>query len=89
MLLGIALRVLLATAAVATVGAIVVYIVGTITQSKLKEKLQEKGIKNAVIEKIDRCSNIVNLKELDSDQTIEVHGDDVSYDLDEGNLIYV
>lgn len=88
-MLGFALRVLLAAAAVATVAAIVIYISGTITRSKLKEKLRDNDIKDAMIEKIDNCENVVTLKDMDSDKTLEIHGDDVDYELDEGDRIYV
>lgn len=88
-MLGFALRVLLAAAAVATVAAIVIYISGTITRSKLKEKLRDNDIKDAMIEKIDNCENVVTLKDMDSDKTLEIHGDDVDYELDKGDRIYV
>lgn len=88
-MLGFALRVLLAAAAVATVAAIVIYISGTITRSKLKEKLRDNDIKDAMIEKIDNCENVVTLKDMDSDKTLEIHGDDVDYELYEGDRIYV
>lgn len=89
MMLGFVLRALLAAAAVATVAAVVVYVAGPITQSKLREKLRENGIENAMIEAIDRCDNVVSVKDLNSDRKLEIHGDDVSYDLDEGDRIYV
>lgn len=88
-MLGLALRVLLAAAAVATVAAIVIYVSGTITRSKLKEKLRENGIEDAMIKAIDWCDNVVSIEDLDSDKTLEIHGDDVDYDLDEGDRIYV
>ena len=88
-MLGFVLRVLLAAAAVATVAAIVVYCAGTITRSKLEEKLRENGIEDAMIKAIDYCENVVTIEDMDSDKTLEIHGDDVSYDLDEGDRIYV
>lgn len=88
-MLGFALRVLLAAAAVATVAAIVVYVSGTITRRRLEEKLRENGIEDALIEAIDYCDNVVSIKDMDSDKTLEVHGDDVDYELDEGDRIYV
>ncbi len=88
-MLGFALRVLLAAAAVATVAAIVVYVAGTITRSKLEEKLRENGIEDAMIKAIDYCENVVTIEDMDSNKTLEIHGDDVSYDLDEGDRIYV
>ena len=88
-MLDFALRVLLAAAVVATVVAIEIYISGTITRSKLKDKMRDNGIKDAMIEKIDYCENVVTLKDMDSDKTLEIHGDDVDYELDEGDRIYV
>lgn len=88
-MLGFALRVLLAAAAVATVAAIVVYVSGTITRRKLEEKLRENGIEDALIKAIDYCDNVVTIEDMDSDQTLEIHGDDVDYELDEGDRIYV
>ena len=88
-MLGFALRVLLAAAAVATVAAIVVYVSGTITRRKLEEKLRENGIEDALIKAIDYCDNVVTVEDMDSDQTLEIHGDDVDYELDEGDRIYV
>lgn len=87
--MGFALRVLLAAAAVATVAAVVVYVAGTITRSKLKDKLRENGVEDAIIKAIDYCDNVVTVEDMDSDKTIEIHGDDVSYELDEGDRIYV
>ena len=83
------MRVLLAAAAVATVAAVVVYVAGTITRSKLKDKLRENGVEDAIIKAIDYCDNVVTVEDMDSDKTIEIHGDDVSYELDEGDRIYV
>ena len=88
-MLELALQALLAVAAIGAVVAIVVYVSGTITRSKLKDKLRENGIEDAMIEAIDRCDNVVSVKDLDSDKTLEIHGDNVSYELDEGGLIYV
>lgn len=88
-MLGFALRVLLAAAAVATVAAIVVYVSGTITRRKLEEKLRENGIEDALIKAIDYCDNVVTIEDMDSDQMLEIHGDDVDYELDEGDRIYV
>lgn len=88
-MLGLALRVLLAAAAVGTVAAIVIYVTGTITRSKLKDKLRENGIEDALIEAIDYCDNVVSIKDMDSDKTLEVHGDDVDYELNKGDRIYV
>lgn len=88
-MLGLALRILLAAATVAAVAAIEIYVSGTITRAKLKEKLRDNGIEDAIIKAIDYCDNVVTLEDMDSDKTLEIHGDDVDYDLDEGDRIYV
>ena len=80
---------LLSVATVATVATIVIYVSGTITRSKLKEKLRDNDIEDAMIEAIDHCDNVVTVKDMDSDKTLEIHGDDVDYELDEGYRIYV
>lgn len=52
-------------------------------------KLQENGIEDALIKAIDYCDNVVTVEDMDSDQTLEIHGDDVDYELEEGDRIYV
>ena len=88
-MLGLVVRALLVAAAAVVVSSAVIYISGTITRVKLEEKLQENGVKDAMIDAIDRCNNVVSIKDLESDKTLEIHGDDVSYELSEGDLIYV
>lgn len=88
MVLGLALQALLAATTVAAVAVIVIYVAGTITRSKLKAKLRENGIEDAMIREIDRCNNVVSVKDWDSDRTLEIHGDAVSHALDEGDRIY-
>ena len=87
MLLGLGLRLLIATAAVATVAAIVIYVSGTINKSKIKQELAKKGIEQALLDSIDGCDNVVKLTDLENDNTIEIHGDDVSSSLYEGMTI--
>lgn len=77
---------LMALLAAATV---VVYVAGTITRSKIEDKLKENGIKDAMIDTINSCDNVISVKDLDSDKTLEIHGDDISYELNEGDRIYV
>lgn len=84
-MLGFLLRAALAAAVFATV----VYVVGMITRSTLKEQLQPQGIKHAVIDRIDRCGNVVRLKDIDSGKVLEVRGDDVSSELNNGDHIYI
>ena len=56
---------------------------------QLEEKLRENGVEDAIIKAIDYCDNVVTVEDMDSDKTVEIHGDDVSYELDEGDRIYV
>ena len=71
-MLGLVLRVLLAAAAVASVAAIVIYISGTITRTKLEEKLRENDIEDAIIKAIDYCDNVITIEDMDSDKTLEM-----------------
>lgn len=89
MILGFVLRALLAAAVVGAVAATVVYVVGMITRSTLEEKIQDNGIQDAVIKKIDRTTNIVTLEALNSDKILEVHGDDISDEFEEGERIRI
>lgn len=88
-MLGFALRVLLAAAMVVAVANIVIYVSGTITRAKLEEKLRDNDIENALIKAIDRCDNVIMIEDIDSDKTLEIHGDDVDYELYENARIYV
>lgn len=89
MLFGLLGRALLLAAGAAVVAGIVIYISGIITEEKLREKLKEKGIESALINDIDRCTNVIKLTDMDTDETIEVHGDDIDYDIEEDDLIFV
>lgn len=79
---------LLGAAALAAAVFLTVYVVGQINRSSLEQKLRSKNIKKAIIKEIDRCNNVVKLKDLDNDRTLEVRGDSVSLELYEGQLIY-
>lgn len=89
MILGFALRAILAVAAVAAVAAIVINISGMITKATLQENLKGKNMSAVIVKKINRCTNQISLEDLNSDQTVEVHGDGVSYELYEGDVIYI
>ena len=86
MLLGFLIK---AAIAAAVVSAIVIYVSGKITQSKIQDALREKGVKSALIQKIDNCNNVVSLKDLESDQEYELHGDSIDDYLREDQRIYV
>lgn len=89
MLFGLAARILLGALAVGAVAAIVIVINGMITRSKLRDALRSKGVEDAIIKEINNCDNTITLEELNSDKKVEVRGDDIDYDLDEGDIIYV
>ncbi len=85
-MLGWILGGLLAAAAVAV---IVVTISGSINKKRIEEVMRNNGIKDALIEEIDRCDNVVKLSDLDSDKEIEIHGDDVSNRLKEYDMVFI
>lgn len=89
MILGLLGRALLAAAAVATVAAIVIVIHGMITEDKIRRKLKEQGVEDAFVKAIDNCNNVITLEELNSDRTIEIHGDSIDSSIDENDVIYV
>lgn len=73
----------LATAAVG-----VVIISGMVTKSRIKEKMQSRGIEMAIITEINKCTNTVKLEELCSDKTLEIRGDALDCELDEYDTIF-
>lgn len=73
--------------AAAAVTAIVVTITGVINKQRISEAMRSNGIKNALINEIDNCENVVKLEDMDSDKTIEIHGDSVSSSLDEYDMV--
>lgn len=89
MLFGLLGRALIAAAGAAIVAGIVIYIAGKITKEKLRKKLEDKGIETALINEIDRCSNVIKMTDFDTDETIEVHGDDIDDEIEEDDLIFV
>lgn len=72
-----------------TTAAIVIHIKGIITHQKLKEELQKKNMKGAIVTLIDRTKNQVSLKDLDGGKILEIHGDGISDDLHKRERIYV
>lgn len=89
MLLGLLGRALLAAAAVAAVAAIVIVIHGMIMKDKIRQKLKENNVEDAMVKAIDNCNNVVTLEELNSDRTIEIRGDSIDSGIDEYDTIYV
>lgn len=74
---------------IATVAVGVIIISGMVTKNRIKEKMRERGIEMAMITMIDKCTNTVKLEELGSDKTIEIRGDDLDYELEEYDTIFV
>lgn len=68
-------------------GAITIVISGIITREKAQQKLEERGVKNAIVEKINECSNTLSIKDLDDDKTYELKGDDISDEFYEGMIV--
>jgi len=83
------LKILLAGAAIAAVAATVIYIKGKITAEKLRAELKKRNRDSAIIKAINQSNNIVTLESLFDDTTYEVHGDEISDELYEGEKIYV
>lgn len=92
MFLGLGAKLLLAVLAAGTVAAIVVYVAGTITRAKLREKARENDIKRFIVTAVNKADNVVKVQELDEDgvkgKEMEVHGDDIDDIVDEGDEIY-
>lgn len=76
---------LIAGAVAAAVTGAVVY--GIITKKKIREQMEWYGIKRAIIRSIDKCSNVVTLKDLENDNIIEVQGDGISSEITRNDII--
>lgn len=68
---------------------VITIVVDMITKAILKDKMKDKNLESAVIEMVDRCDNVVKLKDLDSDKVLEVHGQDIDSDIYQGDRLYV
>lgn len=75
------------------VGAAVIGIViyGLITKQRIRERLAQRSeaISRVIVSAVDRCNNVVKLTDLDSNNTIEVKGDGISYDIQQNDVIIV
>ena len=67
----------------------VVVISGIISKSRIKEVMQERNIKCAVINEINKCTNVIKLKDLNSSKTTEFQGDGIDDSLREHEKITV
>lgn len=68
---------------------VITIVVDMITKAILKDKMKDEKLESAVIEMVNRCDNVVKLKDLDSDKVIEVHGQDIDSDIYQGDRLYV
>ena len=71
--------------ATAAVGVIVIS--GMVTKKRIQEKMREKGMREALITEINNCTNTVKLEALDSEDTMEIRGDELDYALSEYDTI--
>lgn len=85
LLLGLLIRGAIVAAALS---AIVVVVNGIITKDVAKQQLRNRGVTNAMVDKINNCTNCVSIKDLDSDNTYEIRGEGIGYDISEGDVIY-
>ncbi len=65
----------------------VIVISGMVTKSRIKEKMREKGMEEAIITEINNCTNTVKLEDLYSDNTLEIQGDELDYELEKYDTI--
>ena len=65
----------------------VIVISGIVNKSRIKEKMRERGLEEAIITEIDSCTNKVKLEDLYSDKTLEIQGDDLDCSLEEYDTI--
>ena len=64
-----------------TAAAGVIVISGIVDKSRIKEKMRERNMRIAIIKEVDSCTNTVKLEDLDSEETLEIRGDDLDDDL--------
>lgn len=73
--------------AVAAVGVIVIS--GIVSRNSIKEQMENKGMKSAIIKEINKCTNTVKLESLYDHETLEIRGDDLDNSLRRNDIIYV
>ena len=75
------------------VGAAVIGIViyGFITKQKIKESVAQhsNAIKQVIVNVVDRHNNVVKLRDLDSNNTIEIKGDGISHDIQQNDVMII
>lgn len=71
----------------AAVTAGIIVISGMVTKNRIKEKMRERGIKDAILTGIDNCDNTVKLENLLGGETLEIRGDELDDDLKKYDII--
>lgn len=70
-----------------TAMVIVIKVKGIIDRQKLREEMREREIKNAVIEQVNRCENVVRVKDMDTGIQYDVKGNDISNGITVGSYL--
>ena len=65
----------------------VIVISGIISKSRIKDQMQERDVKRAIIVGVNRCTNTVKLKDLKTNNTLEIKGDGIDDSLREYDMI--
>ena len=73
----------------ATAAVCLVVISGIVNKSRIKEKIIERKFGSAIITEIDKCTNVVKLESLYSNDTIEIQGDKLDDSLEKYDVIRV
>ena len=75
------------------VGAAVIGIVvyGIITKTKIREQLSKHSetIRRVIVNVVDRNNNVVKLRDLDSSNTFEIKGNEISHDIQQNEVIVI
>jgi len=84
-------KIFLGALALLAAGAVAYVVVdGIITKRKLQEEMKKKNVKKALVQAVNRTNNVVKLKDLDSDDVLEIKSDDgIDSDIRVGDKIYV
>ena len=83
LLIGLAAAALGAVAVAVTVKCIK----GVLDKNRLKNLAMQDGINQALVDSIERCSNKVTLKDLNSNKKVTYQGDSISRDVKAGIII--
>ena len=78
---------LLGLATATVVGVIVIS--GLVTKAKIREQMRSKALEEMLITEINECTNTIKLEDIYSDETLEIRGDELADDLEEGDVIFV